>query len=293
MATGHYLLDRKVAHGPKWYTTRRQPILAIVEHITAGLEALDATDDHSAERTAAYAATTDRKVSWHEGTDTDGNLSLLPDTYTAFHVAGFNSCTLGREISKRHTDWRSMPAHWTKATLANAAVGDARWCRRHGIPVRKATRAELDQAILHYQRTGQARPVGFVAHWELDPTRRHDPGRHPMRAGAPDTFPWRSYLELVAHHVHGTPQEDDADMPAPTLAWLRERPGDDSRRHCYRLDGNVASWCPTIESIDAARYLGAVWWGGSDEAARIDPVIWGSLAIMNGPLANLRTVEAS
>lgn len=75
-------------------------------------------------------------------------------------------------------------------------------------------------------------------------------------------------------------------MP-PTLAWLRETPGSDRARHCYRLAGNTASWCPTLESIDTARFLGAVWWGGTDKTARLDPVIWSSLAILNGPLANL------
>lgn len=288
MATGYYLLDRRVAHGPKWYDNRRQPVLAVCLHVTAGLEDLDATADHSAENTAAYAASTDRKVSWHQGTDADSTVTLLPDSYTAFHVAGYNSCTLGREISKRHTDWRNMPAHWTRATLANAAVKDAEWCRRHGIPVRKATKAELDAAIARWRSGGPAIPVGFVSHWELDPSRRNDPGRLPGKNT--DTFPWRSYLELVAHHVHGTPQEDD-DMQPPTLALLLERPGDRSVWHCYRLDGNVASWCPTPQAIDAARFLGAVWWGGSQDSAYVDPVIWSSVAIMNGPLANLELAQ--
>ena len=199
-----YLLDRHVAHGPKWYDTRRLPILAIVEHITAGLEGVAATDDQSAERTAAYAATTDRKVSWHQGTDTDSNLVLLPDDHTAFHCAGYNSCTLGRELSKRHTDWRTMPRHWVQATLGNAAPNDAEWCRKHNIPVRKASRRELDDAIAHYRATGQARPVGFIGHGELDPARRIDPGF----VRSVDTFPWHSYLELVARHLT-PPTEDD------------------------------------------------------------------------------------
>ena len=201
-----YLLDRKVAHGPKWYTSRRQPILAICVHVTAGLEDLDSTNDQSAEKTAAYAATTDRKVSWHQGTDTDTNLVLLPDGYTAFHVAGYNSCTLGREISKRHTDWRTMPAKWVQATLGNAAPADAEWCRTHNIPARKATRRELDAAIAQWQRTGDVAPVGFISHSELDPARRSDPGF----VRSVDTFPWHSYLELVRHHLNGTkPKEID------------------------------------------------------------------------------------
>ena len=83
------------------------------------------------------------------------------------------------------------------------------------------------------------------------------------------------------------PPEDD-DMQPPTLALLREKPGAGQPWHCYRVDGNVASWCPTTQAIDAARFLGAVWWGGSQAKAELDPVIWSSLAVMNGPLANLR-----
>lgn len=195
-------------HGNHYHPTRRRPILAIVEHVTAGLEDLDATDDHSAESTARYAASTDRAVSWHQGTDTDSTVVLLPDTYTAFHVHNYNSCTLGREISKRHTDWRSMPAKWVARTLHQASISDAEWCLAHDIPVRKATQAELDAAITLYRSTGEVRPVGFIGHWELDEHRRSDPGRH----GAVDTFPWSRYLAMVRARITPTPSSEETDM---------------------------------------------------------------------------------
>src|SRR5688500_6361688 len=97
---GFYLLDNPNPNGPFYYTTRRGKILAMVVHITAGLEDLDATNDHSAEATARYAATTSRPVSWHLGSDTDSGFHLLPASYTAFHVRGYNSTTIGHEISK-------------------------------------------------------------------------------------------------------------------------------------------------------------------------------------------------
>lgn len=195
--TTPYLLANRNPHGQHFYTSRNKPILAIVMHVTAGLEDLDATDDQSAERTARYAATTERRVSWHQGTDADSNVVLLPDTYTAFHVAGYNSCTLGRELSKRHTNWRNMPKPWVDGTLGHAAPADAEWCRRHNIPVRKANRRELDAALGMWQRSGAVTPVGFIGHGELDPARRTDPGF----VQSVDTFPWHSYLELVRHHL--------------------------------------------------------------------------------------------
>lgn len=213
---GFYLLDRRNPYGDHFYTSRRQPILAVVEHITAGLEDLGLVGaDHSADNTARYAATTERKVSWHQGTDTDGTVTLLPDRYTAFHVAGYNSCTLGRELSKTHTDWTKVPRRWVDTTLAFAAVDDARWCRLHNIPVRKASRAELDAARSKYRTTGQVAPVGFIGHGELDPGRRTDPGF----VRGKDTFPWNSYLQLVRYHLN--PRTKDDDDVSKTLAFAK------------------------------------------------------------------------
>lgn len=199
----YYLLDHRNPHGDHFYTTRRGRILAIVVHITAGLEDLDATDDHSAENTARYAATTDRPVSWHSGSDADSVVNLLPATYTAFHVRGYNSTTYGHEISKATTDWRNMPPTWFARTLANAArhlrgVADA-----YDVPLRKATRGDLDRAI-----TNGGPPVGFISHAELDPDRRTDPG---VVRNVGDTFPWSRFLALMGAT---TPTPEDDDMPA-------------------------------------------------------------------------------
>ena len=184
-----YLLDRKVTGPTKWYPTRRRPVLAIVVHVTAGLEDLDGAADHSAERTAAYCASTDRAVSWHSGSDSDSSLALLPASHTAWHCQGYNSVTYGHEISKTHPDWRTMPPEWTAATLGHAAGILGLRARELGVPVRHATRADLDDAIA---RDGP--PVGFLGHAELDPARRRDPGL----VARLDTFPWSTFLRLVA-----------------------------------------------------------------------------------------------
>lgn len=202
----YYLLDHPNPNGNHFHTTRRNRVLAIVLHVTAGLEDLDATDDHSAENTARYAATTDRTVSWHWGSDTDSFIELLPTSYTAFHVVGYNSSTVGLEISKRHADWRPMDERWVDRTLRVAAAGVAPHARALGIPLRLANKAELDHAI-----AASGNPVGFVYHWQLDDARRQDPGQ----VGSIDTFPIARFLALV-----GDPA--GPSQPPPD-AWTRSK----------------------------------------------------------------------
>jgi hypothetical protein len=184
---GFFLLDNPNPHGPRYYATVARKLAAVI-HITAGLQDLDGGGDNSCEATARYAATTDRQVSWHGGSDTDTYLYLLPPRYVAWHVLNYNTATYGWEISKGHTDWRDMPAWWVEATLRRAADGLRPVLRELGIPIRKATRAELDHAIA----TGGP-PVGLISHAELQPADRTDPGW----VRGVDTFPWARFLELL------------------------------------------------------------------------------------------------
>lgn len=222
---GYYLLDHPNRSGPNFYTTRRMPVLAIVVHITAGLQDLDLVGpDHSAEGVCRYAATTDRDVSWHRSSDTDSEIELLPTSYTAWHCANYNSTTIGHEISKLDVSWHDKPAEWVTRTLRMAAVGPAgttglrRLAQLYRVPARRGTRAELDAAIAHYRRTGEIRPVGFLAHSDLDPDRRRDPGWD---------FPWPRFLSLIATGPAprpAPPQEDDMPLtPADGQTVLNTR----------------------------------------------------------------------
>lgn len=205
-----YLLENPNPYGQHFYTARRRPLLAIVVHITAGLEDLDTVDDHSAEATARYAATTDRAVSWHSGSDADSALDLLPASYTAWHCRGYNAATYGHEISKRTTDWRALPHEWRTRTITRAAQHLAPVARAHGIPARQATRAELDAAV-----AAGGPPVGFVSHAVLDPDRRTDPG---LVAGV-DTFPWGDFFAaLTSTDVDHQENDDMAPMQRVTIA---------------------------------------------------------------------------
>lgn len=186
MATGYDLLDRRNPNGDHFYAAQARKLAAVV-HITAGLQDLDGADQ-SCEATTNYAATTDRDVSWHSGSDTDSFRYLLPPRYVAWHVVNYNTATYGHEISKTTTDWRVMPAWWVEATLRQAAECLRPVLRELGIPIRKATKAELDHAIA----TGGA-PVGLISHAELQRADRTDPGW----VGSVDTFPWGRFLELL------------------------------------------------------------------------------------------------
>lgn len=185
MSTGFYLLDHPNPNGPFYYTTRRRRLVAITVHCTAGLEDLDLIGpDHSAEKTAQYAATTTRAVSWHSGSDTDSCFELLPAHYTAFQTRGYNSSTYGHEISKRDMTWSDEPPAWVTATLERPKDHLRRVAVAAGIPIRRITQAELDRAIA----ADDPSLGGFIGHAPLDPTRRTDPGAD---------FPWERFLALV------------------------------------------------------------------------------------------------
>lgn len=180
---GFYLLDHRNPHGDHFYETRRGSVLACVIHVTAGLQGEPTGVDRSAEQTAKYAATTDRAVSWHSGSDRDSSLLLLPDSYTAFHVKGYNSRTIGHEISKRDTTWADEDPGWVTHTLEHAAACLRPRLLALKIPLRIATKDELDRAI-----ATNGKPVGLIGHAPLDPTRRTDPGQD---------FPWARFLSLL------------------------------------------------------------------------------------------------
>ncbi|GAA5127299.1 peptidoglycan recognition family protein [Haloechinothrix salitolerans] len=209
---GYYLLDNPNPHGPHYYETRRKPLRVVVIHITASVEDQDMRGgDESAEQTARYAATTERQVSWHAGADSDSWLPLLPASYTAWHVHGYNSLSWGLEISKRDVSWSDEPPAWVEATLTNAADACRPIVEKYGIPLRRLTRAQVDAGM-----------SGFVYHSDLDPGRRFDPG---------DDFPIRRFFELMEEGDMPSAKEIAVEcrkeiMGHPYPVWIK--PNDDS-----------------------------------------------------------------
>lgn len=196
-----YLLDHPNPNGNHFYTTRKKRIKGQIIHITAGLEDTDLRGpDSTAEGEARYAASTDREVSWHSGSDTDSFVKLLPYSYTAFQCIDYNSTTAGHEISKLETDWRDDDPDVVLARLIKAADCIRPDMLANGIPFRKASKVELDHAI-----ATDGPPVGMIGHGELDPTRRTDPG---LVKGV-DTFPWGQFIDILKN---GSPTPEEEDM---------------------------------------------------------------------------------
>lgn len=222
--TGYYLLDHRQGR-PTWYTSRRKPLRVIVVHITAGLEDLDGADS-SAERTARYAATTDRAVSWHSGSDSDSFLHLLPASYTAFHCRDYNSFSFGHEISKATTRWTGMPQAWVDRTLANAAACLRPITEKYHIPYRRLTKAEVD-----------AGAYGFAAHADLDPTRRSDPGAD---------FPWSQFFALMQ------PTPPPTAKAGPDVFIVKDP---ESNRQ-YLTDGLIRRHIRTLDALNAWKAAG-------------------------------------
>lgn len=170
-----------------YYTSRRSRILGIVLHTTAGIEDYTPPDD-GAESTVRYGLRNSRPASWHAVVDSDSIIDCLPDSYTAFHVVGYNSSTLGLEIANRDARWTGKPPAWVEATIRNAAA----WCRpkvtKYGLPIQLANKAQVDAAV----RAG--RPFGFSYHYMLNPGAKIDPGRD---------FPWAMFERFLRAGVSG------------------------------------------------------------------------------------------
>lgn len=176
MSTGYALLDFPNPAGPFFYDNRRtcshgitpdKLPHVIVVHTAESLP--DYTEvDTSGESLARYATTTTRQVSWHASVDSDSDIPMLPDDYTAFHVVAYNRCALGMEIATQASRWVELsgayPA-WYAAIMAKAANRVAWWCQTHGIPAIRLTKAQVDQGAR-----------GVIDHARLDPGRRSDPG---------------------------------------------------------------------------------------------------------------------
>lgn len=174
----HQNLNAKLRSNGKWgwyYPTRRKPISLIVMHIPVALYDWEGPDP-TAEKVARYFTRNSRPASAHVAVDADSTVELLPDDYTAFHVRGYNSRSLGIEQGWGYLDWGKHPARDRQVIQR---VAD--WCRprvaKYNILLRQLTKQDVD--------SGKA---GFAAHSTLDPTRRKDPGPN---------YPWRLLFHLI------------------------------------------------------------------------------------------------
>ena len=206
--SSEWLVEVPNRHGAKHHPTRREcrhgippddlPHLVVV-HTAESLPDYTAPD-LGAERVARYASDTHRNVSWHATVDSDSAIRMLPDDHTAWHVRGYNRCSVGVEIATQAHRWSTAPPEWVEAVLDRTAQVVASWCKEHSLEARR-----LD--------SGSTSGRGIVAHRDLDPMRRSDPG---------DRFPWTRFLELVKRH-----RDDKRSLdPAPVDEfWTRTGEG--------------------------------------------------------------------
>lgn len=192
----------KLLPGGMFYKERRMPVLGIGLHITAGLQDIGMVGlDESNEKTiqsTLNANKNGKEVSYNAIADTDDVILCVPDWYTAWHIYGYNSPTVGIEICKLDIDWSKMSKAWVEATLYNAA----RWCAaivdKHDLPIALANKASVDSAKSRVQK------FGFTYHQWLNPTTRSDPGAA--------TFPWYTLRNMIKDELNST-----APTPAPVV----------------------------------------------------------------------------
>jgi len=189
----YYLLDHPNPNGDHFVRTSVRQVRGIVIH-TAENVADTVGPDGGAEAVANYGATAARSVSWHATVDKDSIIYMLPDEYTAYHVIGYNNSTLGIEQACQSAKWNTYPPEWVDGTIANTAkvVGD--WCEKYRIPKKRITKAEFDSGA-----------KGIMAHADLDPLRRSDPGAD---------YPWDLLFEKM---------EDDMALSDEDIQKIAEK----------------------------------------------------------------------
>jgi LysM repeat protein len=137
----------------------------------------------TAEAVAQYLATTDRDASVHYCVDIDSTVQCVLETDTAFGAKGANADGLHIEhagyAAQTRRDWTDA---YSARMLARSAKLVADLCRRHSIPVKKLTPAQV-----------RAGARGICGHFDV--TAAFPPGSGHTDPGK--GFPWPDYIAMV------------------------------------------------------------------------------------------------
>lgn len=203
--------------GTYWGRQHRRdtPSGVVVLHTTEG--ALDESPpDYGAESTARYFGHSTRPASYHDLVDSDSEVPFLPYDHEAFHDAtGTNPHSIGVSAGRPAASWGRNPAH-DEATLRRMARRGARALR--WVAGQKRLAAVPAEWVRHLTvAEARARVPGFIAHGELDPSRRSDPWvTHPMAREL-----WGRFLAAVNDELYGgpVPGPDDEEL---TVAQIEQ-----------------------------------------------------------------------
>jgi hypothetical protein len=176
-----YLLD----HPPKrkQFNFNRQSSVsgAIVVH-TAECAMDISGPDMAAESVARFISTRSDAGSYHSVVDSDSIVRVGRYEWEMFHEGtGGNRWSLGLSFACRAAQWATAPIWWLDGALSNGATeayNMAAWVKETTNKVVPAKRISTEE-----YRDGLP---GFIAHAQLDPTRRSDPGKD---------FPWAVFLD--------------------------------------------------------------------------------------------------
>lgn len=199
---------------------RAKPSGVCVVHTAENAPDLDGADG-AAEAVARFIQGRADYGSYHDLTDSDSIVDLVPYDAEAYHDGtGSNPHSYGVSGATQAARWPTLPALRRRAMVRNMAKAAARYAawleREEGIviPARRITRAQ-----------SEARVPGFLAHGDRDPERRSDPGK---------AFPWATFLSDFAkfRKPAGTPRWDHlyevadklvaGNTPGPARAAARE-----------------------------------------------------------------------
>ena len=243
MATGFFLLDNKNPNGKKYYPSRTKKVAYIVIHTAENLPDI-APPDLGAEAVARYLAATPRDASAHENVDTDSFVRLLPDDYTAWAAKGANADGWHLEICTQAAKWAALPVEYRDRLYRQAAARARRAALELGVPL---------------VRTVVGGAPGFLAHADIDPARRSDPGKG---------FDWDYFMSLVNEKQVGPVQVIPAKPSKPIGAVASAPPAPARPLKATTTNGYARTWQAKMASRGWTIVVDGVFGPDSAEIAK-------------------------